>query len=287
MLQLQLPSAEEVAAAKQEALARFGRAEVLLVRMKSPINFVILVAPLDLAGYCKMADEQVNDLATGNRNLVNRQRLWPAAELVIALLDKRPGAADVVTGKVLERAGKLAADSAVEPLLDALARAESDAEVIPGLSAAKARELLDADAGDELWAVSGPGPLSLVMRTPSGEAWLAAQGAHRKAALETGKGVVRSDLDFALEAVVWTRQPLEDVLLADKPALSHDFRRAAFTRAAEEDIHPKRAAAAFDVTPETMLRYYTATEKKKTSDEVLDRLADRLLPKPKAKKKEE
>lgn len=61
---------------------------------------------------------------------------------------------------------------------------------------------------------------------------------------------------------------------------SHDFRRAAFTRAAEKDIHPKRAAAAFDVTPETMLRYYTATEKKKTADEVLSGLADDLLPKP-------
>lgn len=52
---------------------------------------------------------------------------------------------------------------------------------------------------------------------------------------------------------------------------SHDFRRAAFTR-----------AAAFDVTPETMLPYYTAMEKKKTSDEALGELADDLLPKPKA-----
>jgi hypothetical protein len=59
---------------------------------------------------------------------------------------------------------------------------------------------------------------------------------------------------------------------------SHDFRRAAFTRAAEKDIHPKRAAVAIDVTPETMLRYYTATEKKKTADEVLSGLADDLLP---------
>jgi integrase len=59
---------------------------------------------------------------------------------------------------------------------------------------------------------------------------------------------------------------------------SHDFRRAAFTRAAEEDIHPKRAATAFDVTPETMLRYYTATEKKQTADDVLGQLADKLLP---------
>ncbi len=60
---------------------------------------------------------------------------------------------------------------------------------------------------------------------------------------------------------------------------SHDFRRAAFTRAAEKDIHPKRAAVAFDVTPETMLRYYTATEKKKTADEVLAGLVEDLLPK--------
>jgi integrase len=50
---------------------------------------------------------------------------------------------------------------------------------------------------------------------------------------------------------------------------SHDFRQAAFTR----------AAVAFDVTPETMLRYYTATEKKKTSDDVLSGLAVDLLPK--------
>ena len=62
---------------------------------------------------------------------------------------------------------------------------------------------------------------------------------------------------------------------------SHDFRRAAFTRSAEENVHPKRAAAAFDVTPETMLRYYTATEKKKTSDEVLGQLAGKLLLQPK------
>jgi integrase len=63
---------------------------------------------------------------------------------------------------------------------------------------------------------------------------------------------------------------------------SHDFRRAAFTRAAERDVHPKRAAVAFDVTPETMLRYYTATEKKKTADEVLSGLAEDLLPRTKS-----
>jgi len=57
---------------------------------------------------------------------------------------------------------------------------------------------------------------------------------------------------------------------------SHDFRKAAFTRAAEADINPKRAAAAFDVTPEVMMRYYTGTEKKRTADEVLGGLAEKL-----------
>ena len=42
-------------------------------------------------------------------------------------------------------------------------------------------------------------------------------------------------------------------------------------------MHPKRAAAALDVTAETMLRYCTATEKTKTADEVLGGLADDLL----------
>jgi integrase len=59
---------------------------------------------------------------------------------------------------------------------------------------------------------------------------------------------------------------------------SHDFRRAAFTRAAEADIHPKRAAVAFDVSAETMLKYYTATEKKRTADEVLSELQAQLMP---------
>lgn len=72
-----------------------------------------------------------------------------------------------------------------------------------------------------------------------------------------------------------------------KDLSSHDFRRAAFMRAAEENIHPKQAAAAFDVTAEIMLRYYTATEKKKVADEVLGRLAEKLLPKPRERAKEE
>jgi integrase len=86
---------------------------------------------------------------------------------------------------------------------------------------------------------------------------------------------------------LWVTQIMQDYQRASGRDLSsHDFRKAAFTRAAEEDVHPKRAATAFDVTAETMLRYYTGTEKKRTADEVLGGQADRLLPKrpPEAKK---
>ncbi len=68
---------------------------------------------------------------------------------------------------------------------------------------------------------------------------------------------------------------------------SHDFRRAAFTRAAENGVHPKLAATAFDVTAETMMRYYTATEKRETADEVLGGLADKLVPEETDKEEEE
>jgi hypothetical protein len=64
-------------------------------------------------------------------------------------------------------------------------------------------------------------------------------------------------------------------VLARRDLRSHDFRRAAFTR------------AAFDVTLETMLRYSTATEKKKTSDDVLTEQADKLLPRPSPKSEPE
>lgn len=91
----------------------------------------------------------------------------------------------------------------------------------------------------------------------------------------------RQKLDFTPRRLYqWVVQIMQAYQKATGNDLSsHDFRKAAFTRAAEKDVHPKRAAAAFDVTAETMLRYYTATDKKKTADEVLGGLADDLRPK--------
>jgi integrase len=103
-----------------------------------------------------------------------------------------------------------------------------------------------------------------------------------------GYPVHRQNPEFAPRRLyLWVVQVMQDYQRRTGNDLSsHDFRRAAFTRAAEEDVHPKRAATAFDVTAETMMRYYTATEKKRTADEVLGGLANKLLP-ARAKRDEE
>jgi hypothetical protein len=224
-----LPTPEEVIAAKTAASTRFGRGEALLVPMHPPIDFAVLVAPLDLDAYCAMADDQANDLDTGNRNAVHRQLLWPAPDVFSKRLDRRPAMAAIVVGKLLDRAGRLPAISLVELLPDVLAHApDGVASGVPGLDRAAAEKLIAAEPDRELWAVIGPGPLSLVMATPEGDVWLAAESAFRGKVTGNGaaKRVVRSHLDFALQAVVWSSEPLEAKLLADKPALALDIRTA-------------------------------------------------------------
>jgi integrase len=103
----------------------------------------------------------------------------------------------------------------------------------------------------------------------------------REATLKRGAPVHRLNPEFSPRRLyLWIVALMQDYQKeSGKDLSSHDFRKAAFTRAAEDDVHPKRAAVAFDVTAETMLKYYTATEKKKTADDVLGALAARLLPK--------
>jgi integrase len=86
--------------------------------------------------------------------------------------------------------------------------------------------------------------------------------------------------DFSADRMAnWIRAVMRDYQNETGADLSsHDFRKAAFTRAAEAGIHVKRGAVAFDVTAETMLKYYTGTEKKQTADEVLSQLHEVLRP---------
>jgi integrase len=102
----------------------------------------------------------------------------------------------------------------------------------------------------------------------------------KKANEKNGVPIHRQRDEFSTRRLyLWVVQLMGKYQATGKDLSSHDFRRAAFTRAAEKGVHPARAATAFDVTSETMLRYYTATEKKKTADEVLGDLVADLLPK--------
>jgi integrase len=102
----------------------------------------------------------------------------------------------------------------------------------------------------------------------------------RDATIRRGNPVHRLNPEFSARRLyLWVVALMQDYQRETGSSLSsHDFRRAAFTRAAEKDVNPKLASVAFDVTPETMMKYYTAAEKKKTADDVLGRLADDLLP---------
>jgi integrase len=115
-----------------------------------------------------------------------------------------------------------------------------------------------------------------------GETWLWERYPAELIAVNQAKGYPthRQNPEFSPKRLyLWVVQIMSDYQRqTGKDFSSHDFRRAAFTRAAEKDIDPKLAAVAFDVTTETMLRYYTATEKKKISDEVLSDLAEKLRP---------
>ncbi|MFL5328646.1 MAG: tyrosine-type recombinase/integrase [Gemmataceae bacterium] len=95
---------------------------------------------------------------------------------------------------------------------------------------------------------------------------------------ERGARTNRVITEFSPDRLYWwiqhTMQAYEEETGRDLS--SHDFRRAAFTRAAEADINTKRAGAAFGVSPETMQRYYIATDQKRTSDEVLGGMAEKL-----------
>ena len=216
------PTPEEIAAAKADAQARFGRSEVLEVVLSAPIDFYILVAPHDLASYEAQGEQQRQDLESSFRNAVHARRCWPDAATVTELLDRRPAAARKICERLQRRAGKLPGDVAVELLADVIARTSADGEAIPGLPRAKAVEMLEAHRDQELFTAVGPSSaLSLVMVRPEGDVFLAARTARTKA-LTTGKRTISTALDFAKQAILWSAHPI-DALLDNLPALSADI----------------------------------------------------------------
>ncbi len=228
---MKMPTPEEIAAAKADAAARFGRDAVLLVALTGTIDACLLVAPLDLKAWSKHVDAQVRDLVTSHQSLALSQRVWPSVEATLDILKRRPAAAKKISLQLYKRAGQAPGDPRVELLSDLVASASGNGEVIPGLSLAKALRLLEeaakVDEGEEpreLWAAWGPGPLSVVLTTPDPDVWLAASTADARARAK-GERIAEATLDFAKQEVVWSQRPLDE-LFDDVPAITTDLKEA-------------------------------------------------------------
>jgi hypothetical protein len=235
---MKLPTSDEIAKAKADALVRFGRAEVLLVQLPKPINFALLVAPMNLERHNKLVDAQAHDVTTSHGPVVLDALLWPAAEEWLAVAKVRPAAPKKVVHQILKRAGREDDAAKVELLAELVAAlpppAHAEQVVIPELTAAMARKLLEAeDAKEEpreLWAVFGPG-LSCVMAAPEPDVYLASQVALQNAQ-EKKEGITEARLGFTRDAIVWTSRPI-DVVLDDKPAIHSDLTHAWLTMGGE------------------------------------------------------
>lgn len=96
-----------------------------------------------------------------------------------------------------------------------------------------------------------------------------------------GNPTHRQKLEFSPDRLyMWILTVMQDYQKETGLDLSsHDFRRAALTRTAEAGFHPKDAAQAFDLQPETMMKYYTAVEKEQAAQKILGGMADKLRPK--------
>ena len=239
---MKLPTPEEIATAKAEALARFGRDEVLLVQIPKPVDFALLVAPLNLARHCALVDAQAHDLTTSHGPVVLDAILWPTSAEWLGVAKRRPAAPKKVVQQMLRRAGREDDAAAVKPLAELVEALPSPAEGRPlgkqmvtrGLSAEKARALLDAEEKQEepreLWSVFGPG-LDVVMAAPEPDVYLASAVALDRAR-EEKSGITQARLGFTKDAIVWSATPI-DVALDDKPAISGDLGAAWLTMGGE------------------------------------------------------
>ena len=242
---MKLPTQEEIALAKSEALVRFGRDEVLLVQLAKPVDFAMLVAPLNLERHCALVDAQAHDLTTSYGPVALDALVWPSREEWLAVAKKRAAAPRKVAQQLLRRAGREDAAASVKPLaelvgalpppaVDESGKPKGVQLVAPGLSATKARELLDAEEKleepRELWAVFGPG-VSVVMAAPEPDVYLASSVAHDRAR-EAKSGITMARLGFTKDAIVWSSTPI-DSALDDKPAITGDLAAAWLTMGGE------------------------------------------------------
>ena len=221
------PTAEQVAEARADAIKRFGSDAVLWVELDASIEQVVLVAPVDFAAYCSHVDDQVRDLDTSHLSLLIDRRLWPPLPELLELTSKFGAFAQKCCVPLYEEAGQIPAAAVTVPLTKANTP-----------SGANFDELVAAHPGGSLW-VTKFGARSFVLKAPLTDVYLAAKSA-RAAATADCKDVLRCLSTVVREAVVWSPEPLAE-LLERKPAVFGDLRDAFFaTGGAGARVRTKR-----------------------------------------------
>ena len=214
-----LPTPEQVATFKAEAVRRFGSDRAMGVLLGEPTGAMCVFAPLDFAGWCDLLDAQSEDVDTGNKRLFVDRLLWPSLDEALSLAKRWPAA----VGQCARELIKLAGETSAQPVVR-----ELKSHPLAGLSAEKAAEL--AAAHDRaLWGVrinatSTFEAVSLVMQAPLSEMYLACRAADRDAR-GLKRGIELATSSFVLDAIVWSSEPVKP-LLDRLPALSADLRLA-------------------------------------------------------------
>jgi hypothetical protein len=211
------PTPEEIVAIKADVAKRFPGCLAQEVTLDAPINAVVIMARFDLPSWDSYVDAQGRDIDTAHVGALVDRRLWPSLDEVTALRERWPAVPRKVAVEMHKAAGEIVGTSvSVAFSLDALPR---------GLTAEKGAALIEAAEGAALWTVQLPGvPNTLIMQTPLADVYLAAK-ASNATANERNVGRISAMLTYALEAVVWSSEPI-DQLLNRLPGLAADVRRA-------------------------------------------------------------
>jgi hypothetical protein len=214
---IKVPTPVEVSAIKADCAKRFPGCLPELIELDAPINAAVVVARFDLPSWSEYVDAQGRDLDTSHIGALVDRRLWPTLDEVTQLREDWPAAPKLIAKKLHEAAGEQVGRVSITRF--------SPSMLPKGLTPEKAAALVAAAEGAALWTARLPGGQHvLIMQSPLADVYLAAKAADR-AAGDRNVGRISALLTYAVESVVLSAEPI-DQLLNRLPGLASDVRIA-------------------------------------------------------------
>lgn len=191
------PTEDEKVAIRAECRKRFGHERLVGVPLAAPVDAYVVFAALDLASASAHMDARLSSGINAASALVDERRVWPPAAEVSAMIGRFGMLELELAAEIRETAGFPKKDG--EPSVVRLSVATSP----PGLTASAAGDLLAANAGLDLWAITRrENGLSLVIRGPAPEVVQAAGTAAQDAA-KARSGAITWALGSVRDHCVW------------------------------------------------------------------------------------